>query len=69
MEYVDPTKARIARDDKDRTKKKKEPQKENVAKGLAKVAFRDAAGKRKKGPVKTTAAGYRAAAANPRRVK
>ncbi|MBY5362620.1 hypothetical protein HFO97_22265 [Rhizobium leguminosarum] len=69
MEYVDPSKARIARDDKDRAKRKKEPQKENVAKGLAKVAFTDAAGKGKKGPVKTTAAGYRAAAANPRRVK
>ncbi|WP_261316764.1 hypothetical protein [Rhizobium leguminosarum] len=40
-----------------------------MAKGLAKVAFTDAAGKGKKGPVKTTAAGYRAAAANPRRVK
>jgi len=69
MDYEDPTKARIARDDAERAKRKKSPQKQNVAKGHAKVAFREASGKGKKGPVKTTAAGYRAAAANPRRVK
>ncbi|NSY91446.1 hypothetical protein G6L58_13425 [Agrobacterium tumefaciens] len=66
MKYIDPTEARKARDDEDRRQKK--TQKPNNAKGFAKSAFRDAAGKRKQGGVKTTEAGYQAAAKNPRKV-
>ncbi|WP_087001435.1 hypothetical protein [Rhizobium sullae] len=66
--YIDPTEARIALDDEER-KKKRKSQKPNNAKGLAKSAFREAAGKGKHGPMKTTEAGYRAAARDPRKVR
>lgn len=65
--YVDPTEARIARDNADR-KKERETQKLNSPKGFAKSAFHDAASKGNRGPMKTTAAGYLAAAKRPRKV-
>ncbi|MBY5594135.1 hypothetical protein HFO51_06585 [Rhizobium leguminosarum] len=75
MDYEDPTDARIARDNKIRAKERAqqkpsaEERKASIAKGFAKVAFKDASGKGKHGPAKTTAAGYRAAASNPRRMR
>lgn len=67
MKYVDPTEARTAQDNEER--KKERAIKPDHTKSTVKSIFREAAAKGSHGPVKTTAAGYRAAAINPRRVK
>lgn len=64
------TKSRIARDDEERRKTAKDRLEGRRKQQMAvKDIFRDAAGKGPSGPVKTTAAGYKAAAMKPHRFK
>lgn len=67
MTYEGPTKARIARDNE--LRKQERAKKPDRTKNGVKDIFREASGKGRSGPVKTTAAGYEIAAVNPRRVK
>ncbi|MCJ8239633.1 hypothetical protein [Peteryoungia algae] len=67
MKYEDPTAKRIARDDELRQAEK--VKRREKAKYDIGAIFRDASSKGQKGPMKTNAAGHKAAAENPRRVK
>ncbi len=68
MTYIDPTKSRIARDNEER-RRECEAGKPDLASQFAKAAFREAAGKGRHGAMKTTEAGYKAAAKNPRKAR
>lgn len=66
VKYVDPTEARIARDNEERRRKREA--KPDRAEAIAKAAFREAAGKGNHGPMKATNAVHKASAKNPRKV-
>lgn len=67
MKNIDPTAARIARDNEDRRREKEK--RLEVRKGQdVKAIFWDAAGKGEKGGMKTTYAAHKASTKNPRKV-
>jgi hypothetical protein len=67
MKYIDPTKARIARDNEIR-KREREMGKSKDIEGGVRCVFREAAGNGKHSPMQTTQAVYKAVAKKPRKV-
>jgi hypothetical protein len=67
VKHIDPTAARIARDDEKRRREKEKRLESRMGKDV-KAIFRDAAGKGEKGDMKTTYAVHKASTKHPRKV-